>query len=183
MVLALSAGCAQQHATPKEIVKFLGHSQKVKPEPPDPPVVPDGAMLARQWPRTEADWSNAKLVGWPTRFPFNVDVTTDRPFPNSRIMDTVLFVYQYFRLPFTYIKDPPFETVIYTSDVKYHPTFVAMPSLPPPSIGPVETAGQVSTPVTLPANDVTGGPTAPGDVVAPQPAATAPGPTTPPSGQ
>lgn len=178
----LSVGCASQHATPKEVVQFMKHNPKVQPEPPDPPFASDGAMLARQWPQSDAEWSNAKLVGWPTRFPFNSDVTTDRPFPNSRVEDTVLFLYQYFRLPFTYIKDPPFETVIFTSDVKYHPTFEAMPGLPP-SNGPsiVETAGQVATPVTLPGSDVTGGPTAPGDAVIP---ATTPSaaPTTAPSG-
>jgi hypothetical protein len=167
-MLMLSTGCAQQHATPKEVMKFLAHHPHVRPEPPDPPVFADGAMLARQWPQSDADWANAKLVGWPTRFPFNLDITTERPFPGSRIEDTVLFLYQTFRLPFTYIQDPPFETVLYTSGVKYHPTFVAMPALPPskePSIG--VTAEEVSKPVTLPGYDITGGPTAPGDVVAP----------------
>jgi hypothetical protein len=180
-MLTLSTGCAQQHATPQEVVKFLAHRPHVKPEPPDAPVYVDGAMLARQWPQSDAQWSNAKLVGWPTRFPFNSDINSDRPFPNSRLEDTVLFLYQFFRLPFTYIKDRPFETVLFTSGVKYRPTFEAMPALPPLSESDIETAGQVSRPLTLPGYDVTGGPTAPGDVVAP---ATTPstGPSTAPSG-
>jgi hypothetical protein len=174
VLTGFSAGCqnsstndtfSERFPRTAKIVKFLEHNPHVKP---DAPTVADGAMLARQWPQSDAEWSNAKLVGWPTRFPFNLDVTADRPFPGSRVEDTVLFLYQCIRLPFTYIKDPPFETVIYTSDVKYHPTFEAMPALPPPHRpSKVETAGEVSNPVTMPGTDVTGGPLAPGDVVGP----------------
>jgi len=172
-ILGLSAGCqdstlAERFPRTAKIVKFMRHDPQVKPEPADPPIVVDAAMLERQWPQSEAKWANAVMVGWPMRFPFNSDVTTDRPFPNSRIMDTVLFVYQYFRLPFTYIADPPFKTVLWTSDVKYNPTYEAMPELPPsPDLAKVETAGQVSTPVTTPDTNATGGPTAPGDTTAP----------------
>jgi len=194
LLTGLCAGCqstssdssfAQRFPHTAKILEFMKHNPKVTPEPPDAPEVADGAMLARQWPQSDAEWSNAKLVGWPTRFPFNLDVTTDRPFPNSRAEDAFLFVYQYLRLPFTYIKDPPFKTVVFTSDVKYNPTYEAMPGLPPsPEASRVETAGEFGTPVTLPGSDVTGGPTAPGDVVTPATTmSTGPstGPTTAPS--
>jgi hypothetical protein len=169
LLTALGAGCqdssmSQRFPHTTKFVQFMEHNPKVVPEPPDAPLVIDAAMLERQWPLSEAKWANADLVGWPTRFPFNVDVTTDRPFPNSRVMDTALFLYQYFRLPFTYIKDPPFKTVIWTSDVKYNPTYEAMPAMPPsPDMSKVETIGEVITEPTVPDTNATGGPSTPGD--------------------
>lgn len=183
---ALSAGCqdsptndglAAKFPQTTKFIKYMEHpNQKVKPEPPDPPVVVDGAMLARQWPQSDAQWSNAIMVGWPMRFPYNADITVDRPFPNSRLMDTFLFVYQYFRLPFTYIGERPFKTVLWTSDVKYNPTYTAMPAVPPsPEHHIEETAGQVAAPKIIPGYETTGEPLAPGDRTGP--AATAPSST------
>jgi len=168
---ALSSGCqdssvAERFPHTAKFVRFMEHNPKVKPEPADAPIVIDAAMLERQWPQSEAKWANAELVGWPVRFPFNLDITIDRPFPGSRVMDTALFIYQYFRLPFTYIKDPPFKTVLFTSDVKYNPTFEAMPEWPPsPDLSKAETAGQVAPPPDIvPTTDATGSPTtAPSD--------------------
>ena len=117
----LSAGCQHQSAVVKE--------------PPDPRVIVDPAMLRRDWEPAKAQWANAQLVGWPMRFPFDRDVTTDRPFPNSRSIDTILFLLQTVELPFTYIAQPPFQRTLYTSGVQYDPTFTAMPALPPPVSG------------------------------------------------
>jgi hypothetical protein len=169
VLAGLSAGCqnsptgnrlAEHFPNTAKFVKFMKHDPYVKPEPPDPPIVVDGAMLERQWPQSEAKWANAKMVGWPTRFPYNLDVT-ERPCPNSRLMDTFLFACQFFQLPFTYIGDRPFKTVLYTSRVKYNPTYEAMPALPPsPEPSKVETAGEVSMPPdTVPSIESTTAPT------------------------
>jgi hypothetical protein len=173
VLTSLCAGCqdstlAERFPHTAKIVKFMKHNPPVKPEPEDPPIVVDAAMLERQWPQSQAKWANATMVGWPMRFPFNSDITSDRPFPNSRVMDSFLFLYQYFRLPFTYIAEPPFKTVIWTSDVKYNPTFEAVPELPPsPDLSKAETPGEEAMPTTAPGSDVTGGPLAPGDTTNP----------------
>ena len=125
---AMLSGC--QNGSPREMLAYIRHNQQIKPEPLDKPIPLDGAMAERVWPESDAMWANGKVVAWPTRFPYNYDISTQRPYPQSRLFDSVFFLYQSFRLPFTYIWTPPFQRTVYDSGIKYPPTYEAMPPLP-----------------------------------------------------
>lgn len=166
-VWAVGAGCQDHKFTPSA----FQWQPAVKKEPTNAPIATDPAMETRNWPEAHAYWANGTVVAGPTRFPYTYQTVTGLGLGGyqPRVLDSLLFVYQVVRLPFTYFVDPPFTPKMYRGAV-YEPTYTAMPQLAPesgvipksvrggsgtPDVGSVP--GVVVPPVTEPA---TTGPTA-----------------------
>ena len=144
-------------------------------------MVVDEAMQRRdEWPRATAYFQAGGVDAGATRFPYNPQTTGDGagqatlgPERSNAALDTLAFVVQALKLPFTYFVDPPFAKKNYRG-VMYDPTHTAMPVLPPDE-APVEEGEEPTSPpppAPVPTEDavqdsvdtVTAPPVAPGEV-------------------
>jgi hypothetical protein len=148
LALALAAGSA--------LAAGCQRAPKPAPEPVSTsPMVVDEAMQYRDWPRATAYFQAGGVDAGATRFPYNPQTTGDGagratlgPERRNSLLDTAAFVVQVAKLPFTYVRQPPFVDKNYRG-VMYDPTYTAMPVLPPDE-APVE-EGEEPTSPPLPA--------------------------------
>jgi hypothetical protein len=82
-------------------------------------------MEVRDWPVSHAQWANGTVVAGPTRFPYTYATQTGTGEYGPYILDSLMFVYQSLRAPFTYLAHAPFEPTRYDA-VTYDPTFDAI---------------------------------------------------------
>src|SRR5215203_1660306 len=101
-------------------------------EPTNPPMAVDEAMQYRQWDLTSARWADTSMEGWPTRFPYTYQTNTGRGQYAPYVLDSLAFIYQVFRLPFTYITERPFAPKTFTA-VEYEPTYTGIGRFMPES--------------------------------------------------
>jgi hypothetical protein len=106
-----SAGCQWHPPTQKE--------------PTNVPIATDPAMAVRDWPVSHAYWANGTVVAGPTRFPYTYATQSGTGEYGPYILDSLMFVYQTLRVPFTYLAHPPFEPTRY-DPITYEPTFDAI---------------------------------------------------------
>src|SRR5687768_2171427 len=136
LALALAAGAA---------LGGCARAPKPAPEPVSTsPMVVDEAMQRREeWPQATAYFQAGGVDAGATRFPYNPQTTGDGagqatlgPERRNSALDTLAFVVQAIKLPFTYFVDPPFAKKN-SRGVIYDPTHTAIPVMPPDE-APVE---------------------------------------------
>ena len=113
-----SAGCQWHPPTQKE--------------PTNLPIATDPAMEVRDWPVSHSYWANGTVVAGPTRFPYTYRTQSGTGEYGPYFLDSLMFVYQTIRLPFTYLVRPPFQPNNYDA-VTYDPTFDGIGKLAPES--------------------------------------------------
>lgn len=119
-VVAGGTGCQWGRKDPPEAVS--------RPIPTDPAI----ERRDREWGGPMyAYWANGDVVAGPTRFPYTYrTLSGSRPYA-AVFVEPFAFVYQVLRLPFTYIKTPPFKPTAHQG-VEYVPSYTAMPALRSP---------------------------------------------------
>jgi hypothetical protein len=111
IVWSSAAGCQWHPPTQKEPTNF--------------PIATDPAMEKRDWPVSQAHWANGTVVAGPTRFPYTYRTQSGTGEYGPYVLDSLMFVYQAIRLPFTYLVRPPFQPTRY-DPITYEPTFDAI---------------------------------------------------------
>jgi len=103
-------------ATAGIVVSSVAGCQWRPPEQKEPtnfPIATDPAMEKRDWPVSHANWANGTVVAGPTRFPYTYRTQTGTGEYGPYFLDSLMFVYQTIRLPFTYLVRPPFQPTPY----------------------------------------------------------------------
>ena len=118
IVWSSASGCQWHPPTQKEPTNF--------------PIATDPAMEVRDWPVSHAYWAPGTVVAGPTRFPYTYRTQSGTGEYGPYFLDSLMFVYQTIRLPFTYLAHAPFEPTKYDATT-YEPTFDAIGKLAPES--------------------------------------------------
>jgi hypothetical protein len=110
-----------------------------KPVPPPAavdktPIKIDDAMAARQWPVTEARYSNDHVIAGSTLFMLSTK-TVDSPI--NAFGDTGIFLANIVLMPYEVFDAPAWKDIEYKSLVM-NPTYTANPPLPTSPVAPVK---------------------------------------------
>jgi hypothetical protein len=117
------------------------------PDPSGPPITLDPAMQRREWETSHAYFANGNVEAGTTRFPYTYRTTAGQGYGeySPTVLDPLAFIYQAFRVPFTYFRARPFAARTYTG-VEFDDTFTAAPPEPLPGSTDVAVGTGMSMP-------------------------------------